>query len=172
MKKFIKIITLTLTAILLFCSTAFFVGCDKEKIVEIEGGPIYSLRQVYEAKAISYNDLLSIACHSGNRNINNISESFVPKEIGELNEEISLKIRECIAENYRTREFYSVPDAKAEDVILYYYGYYKGYYAFRHNELYKGDGLLAPEGENNEPTWEEGEHIAQLFFQEKIFLCI
>lgn len=160
-----KIISILIAVLMLIASVICFSGCGKENIVEIEGGPIYSLREVYEAKAISYNDLLSIACHSGNRNINNISESFVPQEIGELNEEISLKIRECIAENYRTREHYSVPDAKAEDVILYYYGYYKGYYAYSHNELYRGE---IPEDDFFlEPEWVEGSNIGNLFFSGK-----
>jgi len=120
MKKFLAIV-LCLTLVLT-CFTAL-LGCAEVKTGQLEEGKIYSLQEAYEINAISYNDLLSIACHSGNRENNQIDKNFKPTEINELNEDISLKIKECLAKNETGK---NVDDYQ----ILHYYGCYNGAHSF------------------------------------------
>ena len=56
-------------------------------------------------------------------------QNFEPVPIGELSEEISMGIRESIAERYRNN---GTPEMTEKNIsIVKYLGCYKGYYAFR-----------------------------------------
>ena len=60
-------------------------------------------------------------------------KNFEPKPFEGLSEEISLKIRECIAEDYRNDG--TAPEATSDNIfIIKYLGYYNGYYAFRFSD--------------------------------------
>ena len=98
---------------------------------EIEGGPLYTLQEIYEARAIRYRDFLNIAYHNGDQERNKRAlRNFEPEPIGELSEEISLKIRESMAERYRDNGTF--PEATAENIFIKnYLGCYNGYYAVR-----------------------------------------
>ena len=163
MKKFVALV-LCLTLVLT-CFTAL-LGCAEVKTGQLEEGKIYSLQEAYEINAISYNDLLSIACHSGNRSNNSIDENFSPKKIVAIDDAVSSNIKEAVAEEYRTRQYYSVPDAKADDVVLEYYGMYNAVYVFRHNDLYTNNGYTS-DGDSDSITWIEGFSIEGLFFAGK-----
>ena len=133
MKK-LKWISLVL---LCFISISAF-SCVDDKTEELESGKIYTLQEVCDAKAISYDDLLSIACHSGNREINQIDKNFKPTEINELSSNISLKIRECLVKNEAGK---SVDDYQ----IIHYYGCYNGVHSFVYrNILYSEPTVEVP----------------------------
>ena len=150
MKKFLGLV---LTGMLLFCTIFSITGCGEETgnnsssntgsvtpkpPISQKEGEIYRLQEVYEAGEIDRTALLNIAYYSGNAEYNSdeIDEDFVPIEKGELSEETSLEIRECLAEKARMDEKYPEEDAKAEDYkIMGYYGCYNGYYAFFYEEL-------------------------------------
>lgn len=108
---------------------------------EIEGGPLYTLQEIYEARAIRYRDFLNIAYYNGDQERNKRAlRNFEPEPIGELSEEISLKIRESMAERYRDNGTF--PEATAENIFIKnYLGCYNGYYAVR----YSNNFLLYPE---------------------------
>ena len=105
---------------------------------EIEGGPLYTLQEIYEARAIRYRDFLNIAYYNGDRERNKrVLRNFEPEPIGELSEEISLKIRESLAKHFRDIE--RAPEATANDfTIVIYLGCYNGYYAFRYSDAFTG----------------------------------
>lgn len=109
-------------------------GCNKEWEVytgEVEGGPLYTLEEIYEARAIRRRDFLNIAYYNGDAERNKRElRNFEPEPFGELSEEISRKIRECIAERYRKNG--TAPEATAENFFIKkYLGYYNSYYAVR-----------------------------------------
>ena len=110
--------------VMLLCA-GVLCGCNQNV------GTLYSLEEVYAAKEIGKDDLLNIAYHNGDAERNKDAlEGFEPKPIGELSEEISLKIRECVAEDYRNDGTF--PEATAENIIITdYLGCYNGYYAIR-----------------------------------------
>ena len=102
MKK-IKILTVMLAVMLM--GVCIFGGCSREWEVytgEVEGGPLYSLEEIYEARAIGWRDFLNIAYHNGDIERNKwLLQNFEPEPIGELGEETALKMRESVAERYR-----------------------------------------------------------------------
>ena len=110
-------------ATMLLC-VGVFCGCDKNI------GTLYSLEEVYAAQETEKADLLNIAYHNGDAERNKDAlEGFEPKPIGGLSEEISLKIRECVAEDYRKD---GKSEITAENIIIKnYLGCYNGYYAIR-----------------------------------------
>ena len=114
-------------ATILLC-VGIFCGCNKDV------GTLYSLEEVYAAQEIEKDDLLNIAYHNGDAERNKTAmEGFEPKPIGELSEEISLKIRECVAEDYRNDGTF--PEATAENIIITdFLGCYNGYYAIRFSD--------------------------------------
>ncbi len=60
-------------------------------------------------------------------------KNFEPEPFEDLSEEISLKIRECIAEKYRNNG--TAPEATSENIFINkYLGCYNGYYAFRFSD--------------------------------------
>ena len=136
------------SVLLLLCLAVSIVGCGEEENSicgepvqnpELGEGPLYRVKDVYEAGEIDRTALLNIAYYSESMEYNppKVEEEvfeLLPK--GELGEEISLEIKEYIAEQFRTRENNQKPEAKGEDFIIYYYGCYNGYYVFRHNDPY------------------------------------
>ena len=109
-------------------------GCNREWEVytgEVEGGPLYTLEEIYEARAIRRRDFLNIAYYNGDAERNKWElRNFKPEPFGELSEEISLKMRESMAEDYRDNGTH--PDATAENFsVEVYLGCYNGYYAVR-----------------------------------------
>ena len=109
-------------------------GCNREWEVytgEVEGGPLYTLEEIYEARAIRRRDFLNIAYYNGDEEWNKWAmRNFEPEPFGELSEDISLKMRESMAERYRDNGTH--PDATAENFFIHkYLGYYNGYYAVR-----------------------------------------
>ncbi|MBE7078782.1 MAG: hypothetical protein E7380_02840 [Clostridiales bacterium] len=167
-----KFLGLLLTGILLFCTVFSIAGCGETEIVDdssknssngespmpepekIFAGSVCTLEEVYEADGIDRTALLNIAYYSGNaeHNPDELGADFVPIEKGELSEEVSLEIRECLAESARTNEKNPEEDAKAEDYrITEYYGCYNGYYAFFYQEL--DLDYVYPAVEN--PIWRE-----------------
>ena len=130
MKK-VKLLAGILVMILL-CAGALS-GCNQEWEVytgEVEGGPLYRLEEIYEARAIRRRDFLNIAYYNGDEERNKRAlRNFEPEPFGELSEEISLKMRESMAERYRDN---GQPEATAENFsIKVYLGCYNGYYAAR-----------------------------------------
>lgn len=122
-------------SMLLFGMTLLFVaafscfsGCDSDSV---PSGTLYSLEEVCAAQGIDRDDLLNIAYHNGDQERNKTEmQNFEPTPIGELSEEISLKIRESVAKDYRDNGTYS--EATAENIfIVKYLGCYNGYYTFR-----------------------------------------
>ena len=111
-------------SIVLLCA-GVLCGCNQNV------GTLYSLEEVYAAQEIGKDDLLNIAYHNGDAERNKDAlEGFEPKPIGELSEEISLKIRECVAKDYRNDGTFL--EATAENIIIKnYLGCYNGYYAIR-----------------------------------------
>lgn len=68
----------------------------------MEGGPLYRLEEIYDARAIQRRDFLNIAYYNGDKERNKRAlRNFEPEPFEELSEEISLKIRECVAERFR-----------------------------------------------------------------------
>jgi len=130
-----KFLGLLLTGILLFCTIFSIGGCGGES--PLEKGTMYTLGEVYESGGIDRTALLNIAYHSGNaeHNPDEIGEDFVPIEKGELSEEISLEIREYLAERARTDE---ENPRYANYEITQYYGCYNGYYAVVFEDLNEG----------------------------------
>ena len=109
-------------------------GCNKEWEVytgEVEGGPLYTLEEIYEARAIRRRDFLNIAYYNGDAERNKRElRNFEPEPFGELSEEISLKMRESMAEKYRNDG--TAPEATSENIFIKkYLGCYNGYYAVR-----------------------------------------
>lgn len=90
------------------------------------------MEELYNAQAIKKRDFLNIAYYNGDQEANQKAmKNFEPEEIGELSEEISLEIRESLAEKYREEKGYS--EATAEDfTIVKYLGCYYDYYVFRY----------------------------------------
>ena len=123
-------------SIVLLCA-GVLCGCNQNV------GTLYSLEEVYAAKEIGKDDLLNIAYHNGDAERNKTAlEGFEPIPIGELSDEISLKIRECVAEDYRKD---GKSEIAAENIIIKnYLGCYNGYYAIRFT-----DNLF------DYPAWEE-----------------
>ncbi len=122
-------------SMLLFGMTLLFVaafscfsGCDSDSV---PSGTLYSLEEVYAAQGIDRDDLLNIAYHNGDQERNQTEmQNFEPVPIGELSEEISLKIRESVAERFRDNG--TIPETTAENIIIKkYLGCYNGYYAVR-----------------------------------------
>ena len=115
-----------LAAVLALGICIAFFGCDSA----LEG-TLYRLEEVYAAHGIDREDLLNIAYHNGDQERNKTEmQNFEPVPIGELSEEISLKIRESVAKDYRDNGTY--PEATAENIfIVKYLGCYDGYYTFR-----------------------------------------
>ena len=112
-------------------------GCDKEWKVytgEVEGGSLYSLEEIYEARAIRRRDFLNIAYYNGDTERNEEAlRNFEPEPFEELSEEISLKMRECMTEEYRNNG--TAPEATVENIFVKkYLGYYNGYYAVRFSD--------------------------------------
>ena len=105
-------------------------------------GAIYSLKEVYETGGISKHDLLSIAYYNSDKKINEeqMGEDFMPvPQDEELDSAVELKIREAMAELYRTRETNPKPNTTAEDIfIVQYYGCYNGFHAFRYSDAFTG----------------------------------
>ena len=129
--KRIKILTVMLAVML--AGVCIFGGCSREWEVytgEVEGGPLYSLEEIYEARAIRWRDFLNIAYHNGDIERNKwLLQNFEPEPIGELGEETALKMRESVAERYRNN---GLPEATAENFFIeVYLGCYYGYYAVR-----------------------------------------
>lgn len=126
MKKFKLFISILLGALCLPCVCFAFSGCGSAS-----SGTLYSLEEVYAAQGIDRDDLLNIAYHNGDQERNQTEmQNFDPTPIGELSEEISLKIRESVAKDYRDNGTY--PEATAENIfIVKYLGCYNGYYTFR-----------------------------------------
>ncbi|MBQ2769513.1 MAG: hypothetical protein IJF44_06035 [Clostridia bacterium] len=131
-----RILRNVVSVLLLLCLAFSIVACGEEGV--LGEGPLYTLEEVYEAGEIDRKDLLNIAYYGGDAKYNSdeIDEDFVPIEKGELSEEISLEIREYLAEKERTDEKHPHPETKAEDFeITSYYGCYNGYYAFMYDNL-------------------------------------
>lgn len=116
-----------LAGVMLVVTLGCFAGCDAST------GTLYSLEEVYEAQEIGKDDLLNIAYHNGNQAENeSLMQGFTPEPIGELSEEISLKIRQCVAERYRSD---GMTEVTAEDItIRKYLGCYNGYYMVRYSD--------------------------------------
>ena len=95
-------------------------GCNKEWEVytgEVEGGPLYTLEEIYEARAIRRRDFLNIAYYNGDAERNKRElRNFEPEPFGELSEEISLKMRESMAEKYRNDG--TAPEATSENISI------------------------------------------------------
>ena len=95
-------------------------GCNKEWEVytgEVEGGPLYTLEEIYEARAIRRRDFLNIAYYNGDAERNKRElRNFEPEPFGELSEEISLKMRESMAEKYRNDG--TAPEATSENIFI------------------------------------------------------
>ena len=140
MKRIKLLISILLVAMCLPCVCFAFSGCASN-------GTIYSLEEVSAAHEIDRDDLLNIAYHNGDQERNKTEmENFEPDPIGELSEDISLKIRECVAERYRNNG--TEPTATAENIfIIKYLGCYNGYYAFRFSDnlFYTPDVVTDPE---------------------------
>ena len=115
-----------LAAILALGICIAFFGCDSAL-----AGTLYRLEEVYAAHGIDREDLLNIAYHNGDQERNQTEmQNFEPVPIGELSEEISLKIRESIAKDYRDNG--TISETTAENIIIVkYLGCYNGYYAIR-----------------------------------------
>lgn len=139
--KRIKIMAGIVAVMLL--GVCIFGGCSREWEVytgEVEGGPLYSLEEIYEARAIRWRDFLNIAYHNGDIERNKwLLQNFEPEPIGEPGEETALKMRESMAEEYND----SHSEATAENFFIeVYLGCYNGYYAARFS-----DNLSAETGE-------------------------
>ena len=127
-------------SMLLFGMTLLFVaafscfsGCDSDSV---PSGTLCSLEEVYAAQGIDRDDLLNIAYHNGDQERNQTEmQNFEPTPIGELSEEISVKIRECVTKNDHND---GILETTAENILIEnYLGCYNGYYAFRFsNSLY------------------------------------
>lgn len=131
MKK-VKIIAAMMGIMLLF--TGVLSGCAAEWEVntgEIEGGPLYTLQEIYDAQAIRRRDFLNIAYYNGDQKRNRWKlRNFEPEPFEDLSGEISLKMCESMAESYRNDG--TQPEATAENFsIKVYLGCYNGYYAAR-----------------------------------------
>jgi hypothetical protein len=142
-KKWIKVLSL-LFSVMLLCVGV--VGCDNNN------GTFYSLNDTYLAGGISYDDLLNIAYHKGDSRYNEDKfQDFVPKDKGVLPSNIETKIK---------RKFLELEDAKyhysLDDIKIYYYGCYNGYYAI----LCENTKVLSPE-----VIVEEWETIAGIRFK-------
>ena len=114
-----KLLAMLLATLLL--GAGVLCGCKtvtewEVNTAEIEGGPLYTLQEIYEARAIRYRDFLNIAYHNGDQERNKRAlRNFEPEPIGELSEEISLKIRKSMAERYRDNGTF--PEATAENIF-------------------------------------------------------
>ena len=133
--KRIKILTVMLAVML--AGVCIFGGCSREWEVytgKVEGGPLYSLEEIYEARAIGWRDFLNIAYHNGDIERNKwLLQNFEPEPIGELNEETAQKMRESMAEEDRNNGTH--PEATAENFFIeVYLGCYYGYYAARFSD--------------------------------------
>ena len=140
MKK-IKILTVMLAVML--TGVCIFGGCSREWEVytgKVEGGPLYSLEEIYEARAIGWRDFLNIAYHNGDIERNKwLLQNFEPEPIGEPGEETAQKMRESMAEEYNDRR----SEATAENFFIeVYLGCYYGYYV-----AHFSDNLSAETGE-------------------------
>ena len=103
----IKILTVMLAVML--AGVCIFGGCSREWEVytgEAEGGPLYSLEEIYEARAIRWRDFLNIAYHNGDIERNRwLLQNFEPEPIGELNEETALKSTTIVIRRRLRRTF-------------------------------------------------------------------
>ena len=125
----------------------FFAGVITEKNSEIGDGPLYTLEEIYEAQVIQRRDFLNIAYYNGDIERNKKEmKNFEPEPFEDLSEEISLKIRECVAEGYRNDG--TAPEATSENIFIKkYLGYYNGYYAvcYLNNLSIRPDVITDPE---------------------------
>ena len=131
MKKFKLLILILLGTMCLPCICFAFSGCGSAS-----SGTLYSLEEVYAAHEIDRDDLLNIAYHNGDQECNKTEmQNFEPSPIGELSEEISVKIRECVTKKDHND---GILETTAENILIKnYLGCYNGYYAFRFsNSLY------------------------------------
>ena len=122
-----KLLAMLLATLLLGVGALGLAGCGPKTY-----GTFYTLQEAYDNGYLTREDLLNIAYHNGDRERNESAlQNFEPTPIGELSEEISLKIREYVAESYRNKGYN--PDVTAEHVsITNYLGCYNGYYVFRY----------------------------------------
>ena len=142
MKKGIIKVFAIIFSVMLLCVGV--VGCDNNN------GSFYSLNDIYLAGGISYDDLLNIAYHKGDSRYNEDKfQSFVPKDKGVLPSYIETKIKRKFLEG--DENHYSLDDIK-----IYYYGCYNGYYAI----ICKNTEVSSPE-----VIVEEWETIAGIRFK-------
>ena len=101
----------------------FIVGCKKDQKME----KFYTLKEAYEEKLLTKEDLQSIAVlHNNGKQVDNI-----------LNTEVANKIKEIAAYNMRNKESNSIDKAKASDfTITKYYGTYNKSVAFMIDDPY------------------------------------
>ena len=120
-----KLLAMLLATMLLGAGAIGLVGCGSKY------GTLYTLQEAYDNGYLTREDLLNIAYYNGDQERNESAlQNFEPTPIGELSEEISLKIREYVAERYRNDG--SEPAATAENIFIKnYLGCYNGYYAVR-----------------------------------------
>ena len=106
----------------------------------------YSLGTAYDMGWITQEDLLSIAYYHGDRTVNYqlMGENYtpIPKTPETLDKETELAIQEKIAKGYRERPTNPIPEAKAEDVEVIYYGTYHGFVAVMTFALCNDDGYM------------------------------
>ena len=128
-----KLLAMLLAALLLGVGALGIAGCGPKTY-----GTFYTLQEAYDNGYLTREDLLNIAYHNGDRERNESAlQNFEPTPIGELSEEISLKIRESLAKHFRDIE--RAPEATANDfTIVIYLGCYNGYYAFRYSDAFTG----------------------------------
>ena len=121
-----KLLAMLLAALLLGVGALGIAGCGPKTY-----GTFYTLQEAYDNGYLTREDLLNIAYHNGDRECNESAlQNFEPTPIGELSEEISLKIRKSMAERYRDNGTF--PEATAENIFIKnYLGCYNGYYAVR-----------------------------------------
>lgn len=135
MIKLLKVLCIAIAAALL-CGVA---GCAPQA-----SGTFYTLEEAYEAGFLTRDDLMSIAYyHNGGREHNEsiMDEEYAPKPRvpQELSEEMSSKIRNTAAYDYRNDEFMNAPEAVADDFqIIEYCGTYNDCVAIMMTDNYTG----------------------------------
>ncbi len=146
--KLTKIFMLICTFILLLCFSLGVVACNEPE----KEGKFYSLEKAYEDGLITREDLLNIAYYHGDaeHNPDELNDSFIPKELGELDEQTSLKIRTDLA------ELFNEMDSSTEKVyadnfeITNYLGTYNGCVVFYYEaDFLDFDTVIAQREEKN-----------------------
>lgn len=136
---FTSIISLVLLGAAVLCT-----GCTSEQRYSESVGTFYTLEEAYEAGFLTRDDLMSIAYyHNGGRQNNEsvMAEDYAPKPKvpKELSEEISLKIRNTAAYDFRNDESVNAPKAVADDFkIIEYCGTYNHCVAIMMTDNYTG----------------------------------